>query len=130
MWRSLQRQKVRQLCLYGLILEWHRNAGLGECLGLVSDRLGTQILKAEVAQEGLHWLGWGALPWHSCRQCSRSLPAGSSVKRAKPEREDFLMPVSWFNRWRNFVHGGGARQNPPPAGEGPVEGSGSGDGKA
>lgn len=36
-----------------------------------------------------------------CRQCSRSLPQGSSVKRAKPEWDDFLMPVSWFSRWRN-----------------------------
>lgn len=36
-----------------------------------------------------------------CRQCSRSLPEGSSVKRAKPEWDDFLMPVSWFRRWRN-----------------------------
>lgn len=23
------------------------------------------------------------------------------MKRAKPEWEDFLMPVSWFSRWRN-----------------------------
>lgn len=36
-----------------------------------------------------------------CRQCSRSLPEGSSMKRAKPECEDFLMPISWFSRCRN-----------------------------
>ena len=36
-----------------------------------------------------------------CRQCSRSRPEGSSVKRAKPEWDDVLMPASWFSRWRN-----------------------------
>lgn len=55
-----------------------------------------------MAQEGLIWLSREdstlTLP---CRQCSRSLPEGSSVKRAKPEWDDFLMPVSWFSCWRN-----------------------------
>lgn len=55
-----------------------------------------------VSQEGLSWPGREAVTLMlPCRQCSRSLPEGSSVKRAKPEWEDFLMPVSWFRRWRN-----------------------------
>jgi len=36
-----------------------------------------------------------------CRQCSRSLPDGSSVKRAKPEICGFLMPALWFTVFRN-----------------------------
>lgn len=56
----------------------------------------------KVAQEGLSWPSGKAITLTlPCRQCSRSLPEGSSVKRAKPEWDDFLMPVSWFSRWRN-----------------------------
>lgn len=60
MWKSLQRQGQRQLYLYGLILGWHRNAGLGECLGLVSNRLGTQNPEGQGGAAGtqLAW-GWG-----------------------------------------------------------------------
>lgn len=56
----------------------------------------------QVAQEGLSWLNGEAVTLMlPCKECSRSLPEGSSVKRAKPERAGFLMPVSWFSRWRN-----------------------------
>lgn len=36
-----------------------------------------------------------------CRQCSRSLPNGSSVKRAKPDSWGFLTPILWFSVLRN-----------------------------
>lgn len=36
-----------------------------------------------------------------CRQCSRSLPDGSSVKRANPDSWGFLIPILWFSVWRN-----------------------------
>ena len=68
-----------------------------------------------------------ALP---CRQCSRSLPAGSSVKRAKPEREDFLMPISWFNRWRNSSTVEEPSKPTTCRERGQWRGQGSGDGKA
>ena len=36
-----------------------------------------------------------------CRQCSRSLPEGSSVKRVKPDSWGFLMTILWFSVLRN-----------------------------
>lgn len=35
------------------------------------------------------------------RQCSRSFPEGSSVKRAKPESWGFLIPALWFSVFTN-----------------------------
>lgn len=35
------------------------------------------------------------------RQCSRSLPDGSSEKRLNPVSWGFLMPIRWFSLWRN-----------------------------
>lgn len=93
-----------------------QNAGQREHLGLPTEQTvqqeGTrqrcsfptvQTLRPRGIPGGAQLAQWGALItlMLPCRQCSRSLPEGSSVKRAKPEWEDFLMPVSWFRRWRN-----------------------------